>query len=115
MINLIVIGRVLLARLAEAIREARTHAREFKDFNAGMVTFCGNEAVKTWEREVLLWDQDHSQPCPYEPRLQNKETMRDVQLQLAQEEKTTLQNGSVSHESSMSLFLALGLEIEEKQ
>lgn len=80
-----------------------------------MVTFCGNDVVMTWQREVLLWDRDRLQPCPYEPHLQNKETMKDIQLQLAQEEQANLRSGSVSHESSMSLFLALGLEIEEKQ
>ncbi|KAF8887913.1 hypothetical protein CPB85DRAFT_1258242 [Mucidula mucida] len=110
-----VFGCVLLTCLAKAIREARTHAKEFNDFHAGMVTYCGDEDVKNWEREVLIWDRDHSQPCPYEPRLQNKETMKDIQLQLAQEEQMNLQSGSVSHESSMSLFLALGLKIEEKQ
>ncbi len=40
------IGRVLLTRLAEAIREARTHAKEFNDFHAGMVTYCGDKDVK---------------------------------------------------------------------
>lgn len=80
-----------------------------------MITFCSDDSVRAWEREVLLWDRDHSQPCPYEPHLQNKATLNDVQLQLAQEEQASLQSGSVSHESSMSLFLALGLEIEEKQ
>ncbi|KAF8903392.1 hypothetical protein CPB85DRAFT_1377090 [Mucidula mucida] len=107
--------RVLLTRLAEAIQEARIHTTEFNDFNTGMVTFCGNDVVMTWQREVLLWDRDRLQPCPYEPHLQNKETMKDIQLQLAQEEQANLRSGSVSHESSMSLFLALGLEIEEKQ
>ncbi|KAF8995214.1 hypothetical protein BDZ89DRAFT_1149708 [Hymenopellis radicata] len=108
-------GRVFTTRLAEAIKEARAHATEFTEFSNGMKMFVGSDTVTTWQREVLVWERDHSKPCPYEPQLQNRETLKDIQLQLAQEEQASLRTGAVTHESSMSMFLSLGIEIEEKQ
>ncbi|KAF8989803.1 hypothetical protein BDZ89DRAFT_1087358 [Hymenopellis radicata] len=36
---------------------AHIHAREFSNFDSGMVTFVGQDTIDTWQREVL-WHFD---------------------------------------------------------
>ncbi|KAF8897005.1 hypothetical protein CPB85DRAFT_1440109 [Mucidula mucida] len=108
------IGRVFAARLIEAIKEACIHRKEFTDFN--VVRLLGEECIQVWLAAILAWERNPKESCPYEARLQNKETLTDVQLQMAQDEHASLVRATgFTHESSMSSFLILGLDIEQSQ
>ncbi|KAF8873099.1 hypothetical protein CPB85DRAFT_1444805 [Mucidula mucida] len=86
------------------------------DFNVGVVRLLGEECIQVWLAAILAWERNPKESCPYEARLQNKETLTDVQLQMAQDEHTSLvQATGFTHESSMSSFLILGLDIEQSQ
>ncbi|KAF8999723.1 hypothetical protein BDZ89DRAFT_969307, partial [Hymenopellis radicata] len=107
--------RVLAVRMVEALKEAPVHAKEFEDYHAGMVLFCGETVVNAWSGELQAWEQDYSRPCPYEPQLQHKPTLHDVELELAKEEQEAdTRAGGVTRESSTAVFLQLLLEIESK-
>ncbi|KAF8993591.1 hypothetical protein BDZ89DRAFT_972725 [Hymenopellis radicata] len=98
-------GRVLLIRLADAVKEARVHAAEFTQFDAGMIIFCTMDVVDGWLMEVRAWERDHDQPCPFEPELQNKETMKDVELQLAKEEHALMVKNNTVQETGLSAMI----------
>ncbi|KAF9003816.1 hypothetical protein BDZ89DRAFT_913088, partial [Hymenopellis radicata] len=82
------------------------------NFNAAMLSFCGQQMVETWLRELLVWEQDHDRACPYEAQLQNKETMKDVELQLAQEEHAAMVENNTVRETGLSTMISLGLQVE---
>ncbi len=103
-------------QLIEAIREARIHCKEFLDFNAGVVGLLGENCTQAWLTAIVAWERNPKEPCPYEGRLQNKETLADVQLQMARDEHASLVRAmGFTHESSMSNFLMLGLDMEQSQ
>ncbi|KAI0039250.1 hypothetical protein FA95DRAFT_1612723 [Auriscalpium vulgare] len=68
-----------------------------------------------WEGMVLAWDADHSRPNAYdEPEAVT--TLADVRLELALEESAEANTDVMSlHETSASVFLAVGLELEDLQ
>ncbi|KAI0042910.1 hypothetical protein FA95DRAFT_1584271 [Auriscalpium vulgare] len=68
-----------------------------------------------WEAMILNWERDRSLPNPYdEPELVT--TLADVRLELAQEEAADAAKGNISlHEMSASVFLGVGLELEDTQ
>ncbi|KAI0055075.1 hypothetical protein BV25DRAFT_1816134 [Artomyces pyxidatus] len=68
-----------------------------------------------WEQAVFDWDRDGSKPNPYqEPVCTN--TTANMRLELAQEEAEEAARGIVAlHEMSASVFLNVGLELEEQQ
>ncbi|KAF9038738.1 hypothetical protein BJ165DRAFT_1531802 [Panaeolus papilionaceus] len=98
-------------KLKEADRLSQLHKENFEKFSA---TF-NDEAVAQWEEMTLAWEQDQTQPNPYEEKEPGL-TLQDVQLQLAAEEETAARAGEVpAHKISMSSFLLTGLEIEDQQ
>ncbi|KAF9018828.1 hypothetical protein BDZ89DRAFT_959732 [Hymenopellis radicata] len=72
-------GRLFLRKLAEAVKEAHVHAREFVEFDAGLTSLLGKPLVQEWLEELVAWEQDHDQPCPYESQLEEHETLKDVE------------------------------------
>ncbi|KAF9023539.1 hypothetical protein BDZ89DRAFT_955587, partial [Hymenopellis radicata] len=108
--------RLLLRKLAEAIKEAHVHAREFAEFDAGLAGILGQPALEKWVAEIVAWEEDHDQPCPYEQQLEHGETLKEVELQLIREERAAvLRAGGIAQESSMTLFLTTAFEAETLQ
>jgi hypothetical protein len=58
-------GDHLLRKLTLAIPEAIVHHRALSAFTDGMRLDHG-DIVDEWEKEVLLWEADNTQPCPYD-------------------------------------------------
>ncbi|KAF9019901.1 hypothetical protein BDZ89DRAFT_1093800 [Hymenopellis radicata] len=79
-------GRIFLRKLAEAIKKAHIHAREFTEFDAGLAHLLGKPVLNEWLTEIVAWEEDHDQPCPYEQQLEKKETLKDIELELIREE-----------------------------
>ncbi|KAF9035697.1 hypothetical protein BDZ89DRAFT_924767, partial [Hymenopellis radicata] len=92
-------ARMFLRRLAEAIKEAHTHGREFDDFSAGLETLLGKSVLDSWTREIVAWERDHTAPCPYESQLPNQDSLKEIELKLLKEEQEALvRAGGVAHE-----------------
>ncbi|KAI0055066.1 hypothetical protein BV25DRAFT_1873220 [Artomyces pyxidatus] len=68
-----------------------------------------------WVDMIKAWDADRKKPNPYrEPVIVN--TLADVRLELAQQEAEEAARGIVSlHETSASVFLSTGLDLEDQQ
>ncbi|KAJ7067733.1 hypothetical protein B0H15DRAFT_794124 [Mycena belliarum] len=106
--------RILLKRMIEALKEAVKHRKALDAFTAGLESAEEGLTAK-WAKEEEEWQADKRKPCPYRVVRKGK-TMKDIELELAREEfEVTASNVQVVHESSRSMFVVLGLEIEETQ
>ncbi|KAJ7507619.1 hypothetical protein B0H11DRAFT_1902704 [Mycena galericulata] len=106
------LGRILLKRLLEANKEAVRQRKAFVAFDAGLES-AEPGITKEWAEVEAAWQADRTKECPYRVVRAGK-TMKDVELELAREEfEETASNVQVVHESSRSMFVVMGLEIEE--
>ena len=120
----------MLKLLREAHKMLAIQKKAFTEFSA---TFTA-DVVKRWEETVRAWEEDPSKEDPFEdPResehltrlpsttdtltiMQLATTASAVQRQLAEEEAAELANGILPpHETNQSVFLQVGLELEEQQ
>ncbi|KAI0055071.1 hypothetical protein BV25DRAFT_1816158 [Artomyces pyxidatus] len=108
-------GKSLLRRMIPAISEALKHRRVFSDFQKILEKEQPEPGTAAlWEKEVLLWEKDHSLPCPYDMPASTI-TLDSVQLDLAKEDaEKGAKDGVLVAMSSAELFL-LAMEIEEVQ
>ena len=99
-----------------ALPDALIHHRAFLAFTKG-IRAEHEDIIPEWERLVVDWEADQSQPCPYEFLEKEKsQTFDDVKKQLAEEEHVRLvTNHSVAIENSPAAFIVEGLRIEEMQ
>ncbi|KAJ7030293.1 hypothetical protein C8F04DRAFT_961776 [Mycena alexandri] len=102
------IGLILTRRMAEAIKEGRTHKKAFNAFTAGL-TAAMPEAVEEWREWVEKWERTrHVQNegnSPYE-YAEAKVTLKDVRLKLAREEYDRNGEGEeLGREETPSTFL----------
>ncbi|KAF8120414.1 hypothetical protein EV363DRAFT_1190282 [Boletus edulis] len=70
-----------------------------------------------WRQQVSEWEDDRSRPNPYEHK-GGTLTMAAVRLELAKEDASDLLQGikaNVHEDCSMSVFISIGLELEELQ
>lgn len=108
--------RTLKNRLVRAVKEMDRHRGLFEKFNAALAENLAAGVLEGWEGEILAWEADHHNPCPYESAHKDQRTLKDVQLELAQEEMEELaRGGGVVQDSSACVFVMMGLEIEESQ
>ncbi|KAJ6460709.1 hypothetical protein C8R47DRAFT_1226212 [Mycena vitilis] len=112
--KILALRRILKKRMVDAIRECVRQRKGFEAFNTGLEAAQPGITAK-WAEEEEAWQVDKTLPCPY--RVMNKgKTMKDVELELAREEfEETASLVQVVHESTRSMFIMLGLEIEEAQ
>ncbi len=117
MFTFVSLGRLFSRRLAEAIKEAYIHAREFDKFDTGLVRILGSSVTDGWLREITAWEQDHTQPCPYEPTLQQKDMLKDIKLEMICDERANLLRAGVAivQDSSMTLLLTTCIDVEQLQ
>lgn len=113
---LVGLERVLKNRLVIAAKALELHRGLFEKFNQALVENLGAAVVEGWESDVLAWEEDHSKPCPYEPTRKMERSLKDIQLELGREEMEELaRGGGVVQDSSVCVFVVMGLEIEETQ
>ncbi|KAJ7212395.1 hypothetical protein B0H12DRAFT_1033229 [Mycena haematopus] len=111
--------RVLPKRLAVSIKEGVKHQAAFEAFSKGLEE-SRPEEVKKWKEEVLRWERE---PHPHESDLrspfesvQEVTLLRDIQLQIAQEEFICTEDGvEIDREHSPGGFITMGLELEAVQ
>ncbi|KAJ7699121.1 hypothetical protein B0H16DRAFT_1349289 [Mycena metata] len=112
------IGLILKRRMAEAIKEGRTHKTSFEAFTAGL-TAAMPEAVEEWRTWVETYEKtrhvEKEGNSPYE-YTETKVTLKDVRLKLAREEYDRNGEGDeLGREETPSTFLAMWMDIEEAQ
>ncbi|KAI0066772.1 hypothetical protein BV25DRAFT_1867938 [Artomyces pyxidatus] len=105
------LGSQLRKSLKEAVPALEKHMAAYEEHTA---TFP-QAVLDRWERMIEAWDKDRKMPNPYhEPAAVH--TVADVRLELAQQEAADAARGIVSlHETSASVFLSTGLELEDAQ
>ncbi|KAF8871631.1 hypothetical protein BD779DRAFT_1453711, partial [Infundibulicybe gibba] len=107
------IGLSLLRKIGTAISERDERKFMHNQFEAGL----HQDDVARWKIELAAWEQDHSKPNPYNPRIQSL-TLDAVKHQLAVQEAndTTAGVAYILHdEISASRLLTMGLDLEEQQ
>ncbi|TFK79910.1 hypothetical protein K466DRAFT_605772 [Polyporus arcularius HHB13444] len=98
-----------------ALHEAKTmHAKQRAAFKAFSAAY--DEGVRAqWDRMIDDWHKDPRKPDPYE-EVTTKLSQNAVRRQLATEEAAEKDAGELpAHETSPSVFLQVGLELEEQQ
>ena len=73
--------------------------------------------VRTWEKAIVAWENDSTQPNPYELTIDTP-TQDAVRRELADEEKVALDRGenlSLSDEISPASLIAWGIDLESEQ
>ncbi|KAJ7030498.1 hypothetical protein C8F04DRAFT_1263797 [Mycena alexandri] len=109
---------LLQRRMAEDIKEGRSHQASFDALNDGMVARDA-ESVALWKKWVDKWEMnahvENEENSPYE-YTEKTTTLKDVRLKLAAEEYTRTADGTeVEREETPSTFIGMGLDLEEAQ
>ncbi|KAJ7027466.1 hypothetical protein C8F04DRAFT_965213 [Mycena alexandri] len=109
---------LLKRRMAEDIKEGRSHQASFTAFNDGLVAEQP-ELVASWKKWVDKWERNahvENEPnSPYE-YTETTVTLKDVRLKMAEEEYSATADGTeVEREETPSTFISMGLEVEEAQ
>ncbi|KAJ7106827.1 hypothetical protein C8R43DRAFT_906036, partial [Mycena crocata] len=110
-------GRILMQRMADAIKEGRKQKASFEAFTAGL-TEVGVD-VSVWRVSVDKWEKerhvegDKGSPYEYE---EEGTTLKDIRLLLAKEEYTSTGDGTeVEREDTPSTFISMGMDLENSQ
>ncbi|KAF9072844.1 hypothetical protein BDP27DRAFT_1216848, partial [Rhodocollybia butyracea] len=109
------LDRLLGQRLLTALRQAKEQGQGFERFSEGLEMNVGKEVLDKWKTLVVEWEKDHSKLCPYETLNEDKNALKKVEIRLANEEHEAMVRGTMVHSSSVTVFLVLGLNIEEQQ
>lgn len=125
-------GSQLFRDLLAAVEQRDRQREFFAEFNSTIPS----EVSRQWEDLIQAFEEDPTGPNPYEEtetgkcfwrrtrclstdfhhRSSTAITLKDVQLELAQEEAEEVSRGVMSlHETTASVFLATGIELEEQQ
>ncbi|KAF7797969.1 hypothetical protein EIP86_009176 [Pleurotus ostreatoroseus] len=108
------LGDLLLRRMLDAIKNEGVFRNEYEALERVLNLHMPDD-VQAWKSMLKAWEQDHSQPCPYE-RSDSSITVDQVRLALAVEEEAALTTSTASTpEASPSGLLLAALEIEKEQ
>ncbi|KAF8145909.1 hypothetical protein K438DRAFT_1629288, partial [Mycena galopus ATCC 62051] len=116
--RLIAHRRLLKQRMAEGIKEGRTHAAAFDAFNDGLAALQ-EVNVAEWKVWVDKWEreshEENAKESPYE-YLEEGVSLKEIRIMLAAEEYLRTGDGTeVEREDTPSTFITMGMEIEEAQ
>ncbi|KAF9038742.1 hypothetical protein BJ165DRAFT_1352555, partial [Panaeolus papilionaceus] len=109
------LASLLKRRLFTAAIDMAEHTIEYNDLSS---TIPESE-LKVWIMELEKWEADpDNHPYPFEPEASEGPTLASVRLELAEAEERDLKSGkdtSLHDEVSPSIFIDLGVTIENKQ
>ncbi|KAH7919505.1 hypothetical protein BV22DRAFT_1108049 [Leucogyrophana mollusca] len=111
--KVVALGRTTLRKFTEAKAEAARHQIAFEELSAALPP----ASVLHWKSEIESWENDRSQPNPYESKVQTI-TQAAVRLQLVRDESEELAQGtnpSVHVDVSPSVLVANGIDLEDQQ
>ena len=121
-------GSLLATNLTKAAEMALKQRQAANEFSG---TFP-HETVQSWTKMVKDWENDHSRPNPYISKERGTflnsiswlkshnnlpaSKISEVRLRLSQEEVTGAEHGQhAPHRVSASVFVRMGLELEDQQ
>ncbi|KAI0057483.1 hypothetical protein BV25DRAFT_1812316 [Artomyces pyxidatus] len=105
------------AQLHRALKQAvPAYKRKQAVFEESSATFAP-AVLEKWERMLATWQADGSKPNPYrEPECSMSYDYAQYVKQLALQEAEEVRRGKISlHETSASVFLSVGLDLEDQQ
>lgn len=56
----------MLRKMTAAIPQAIVHHRALSAFTDSLRTEHGGNLVNNWEAQVILWEKNHKEKCPYD-------------------------------------------------
>ncbi|KAL0563357.1 hypothetical protein V5O48_018711, partial [Marasmius crinis-equi] len=101
---------LLVKKMGRAIPEAVVNVRVFSAFSEALKVDHAAD-LKTWEEQVVRWEQGIDTFCPYEVR-EPEISLAKVKKKLADDEQRQEEKGE---RSAMSELITEGVEIEEAQ
>ncbi|KAG2111751.1 hypothetical protein DEU56DRAFT_935828 [Suillus clintonianus] len=110
------LGTTMLRKMKEALPERANQQAALNDLEEGLKDEYG-DILNQWRLQVEAWEDDQSQPNPFE-RNADVITLASVRLALAKEEESDLQSGAslaLHEDCSPSVLISSGLELEEQQ
>ncbi|KAG6824960.1 hypothetical protein H0H92_005297 [Tricholoma furcatifolium] len=111
--KIIALGRALMRKFKTATTDMVDHFVAHFQLTASLP----HDVVLKWERDVKLWERDHTQFNPFETNVKTP-TLASIRHQLAQAEALsagTSQETSLDERVSPSVLISLGMEIEAEQ
>ncbi|KAF9067811.1 hypothetical protein BDP27DRAFT_1422543 [Rhodocollybia butyracea] len=102
-------------RLLTALWQAKEQSQGYERFTEGLEINVGKDVLEGWKTLVEDWEKDHAKLCPYETLNEDKNALKKVEIRLANEEHEAMVRGTMVHSSSVTVFLVLGIDIEERQ
>ncbi|THH16521.1 hypothetical protein EUX98_g9291 [Antrodiella citrinella] len=105
-------GLLMSKSFLEAQDMMTKQTQRFEDLNA---TFT-KETISRWSAQLTRWNNDPTvKPDPFE-ELESRNTLQEIRAKLAEEDtRDTARGAVVLHKVSPSVFLHMGLEIEDQQ
>ncbi|KAL0576148.1 hypothetical protein V5O48_005839 [Marasmius crinis-equi] len=100
----------LVKKMGKAIPEAVVNVRVFSAFTEALKVDHAAD-LKTWEEQVVRWEQGIEKFCPYEVK-EPKISLAKVKKKLADDEQRREEKGE---RSAMSELITEGVDIEEAQ
>ncbi|KAH7903922.1 hypothetical protein BJ138DRAFT_1188251 [Hygrophoropsis aurantiaca] len=107
------LGQHLLKKMREALPMKAKH----RALHKALTTTFPAETITEWRATIDQWQEDPTQPSPYQEAVVNV-TLSSVLKKLEAEERafsSTQSNSAITHETTATSFLAMGLELEQQQ
>ncbi|KAG2047663.1 hypothetical protein BDR06DRAFT_1029543 [Suillus hirtellus] len=97
-----------------ALIEVQEHVNNLTNFKASLAT----DELAEWRKDIEAWEEDHSQPNPFEDRAMTTMTQAAMHLALSTAEATEIErsnNVSLHDDILPSVLISSGLELEDQQ
>ncbi|KAG2122214.1 hypothetical protein DEU56DRAFT_873634 [Suillus clintonianus] len=109
------LGRVLLRKVIEAVGAEQEHRIALSELEGSIrESELGASSLAEWREEIETWEVDHTQPNPFERRVDTM-TQAAVRLELAKQDAKELEDGtavSLHSEVSCSILISTGIDLE---
>ncbi|KAG1837617.1 hypothetical protein F4604DRAFT_1885698 [Suillus subluteus] len=107
-------GLIFRRKYKFALIEVQEHVNNLTDFEASLAT----DELAAWRKDIEAWEEDRSQPNPFEDRAMTTMTQAAVPLALSMAEATEIErsnNVSLHDDILPSMLISSGLELEDQQ
>ncbi|KAG2033170.1 hypothetical protein BDR03DRAFT_1014535 [Suillus americanus] len=108
------IGTTLLHKYKAAIPEVEECASDLKEFEAAL----DPDQLATWQKEIEMWESDHSLTNLFEVKARTTMTQAVVCLSLSKAKAEEIKHGkhiSLDNDISPLVLISSGMELEDQQ
>ncbi|KAJ7070273.1 hypothetical protein B0H15DRAFT_918090 [Mycena belliarum] len=108
-----------MRKIQECVPEMITTSMELEELETSLRNLGAGDALDEWRVEVEAWEEDASNPNPFESRVKQK-TVVGVRLEMAEEAKDEMDEEelggmAVSDEMHPTEMIGMGIQLEELQ